>query len=138
MTAAAVAVREMEAGREMDALIAEKVMGAKWLPIPPGYEALYHPRGDGRAWAARYIETHEGGTEDACPHFSTDIAAAWLVVENMVARCWKLDVQNRFAPTWGCHVHFAAPNYSKVFETADSAPLAICRAALVAIEQGAA
>lgn len=112
---------EVEAGRELDATIAERVMG--WTRVDPNRSA--DPIYSGF--------DHDFGLIDL-PKFSTDIGDAWQVVENIARRGWKMDVQNRFWPTWGAHVHFPAPNYAHVFETADSAPLAICKAALQAVQ----
>jgi len=79
----------MQAGRELDVLIAEKVMGVKekWLcydgvPVAPCLIDLdkYDPE------ECTYIEEH--GTNKGCKeykksrnikHYSTDIAAAWEV-----------------------------------------------------------
>jgi hypothetical protein len=74
------AILAMPAGREMDALVAERVMG--WTPKPPyghwydadGNPSGYHPEAtDCRKWSP-----------------STDIAAAWQVVEKINADpSWK-------------------------------------------------
>lgn len=58
----------MEAGSELDALVAEKVMGRK-----------YHTR------QTHFDVTGMGGACSLCfpPSYSTDIAAAWTVVEHM-------------------------------------------------------
>jgi hypothetical protein len=115
-----------KAGRELDALVAEKVMGAdpstvhwhlsnatflvdgKWVDVPP------------------------------VPHYSTDIAAAWEVVEKMsqkyhwriqspfdVGDEWYAGLTPRSVTGWnGRPDHYAG---------APSAPLAICLAALKAV-----
>ena len=59
---------EMKAGRELDAMIADKVMGWTEQPYsrPPSH------------W-----QDEEGYTILTLPNFSTDIAAAWQVVERM-------------------------------------------------------
>ena len=107
---------ETIAGHDLDALIAENFLGLD-------YESV-----DG-TWRYEGLLIHLG---EELPAFSTSIADAWRLVEEMAIRGWKVDVQNRFAGCWACHVHFDAPNYAKVFETADSAPLAICKASLAA------
>lgn len=66
------------------------------------------------------------------PHYSTSIEAAWQVVEKMRPD-WEVQIQNHEWRTaepmdgWtvriGCHI-----------ATAPTAPLAICRAALAAVE----
>lgn len=66
----------MEAGRELDALVAEKVMG--WVR-EQGF--LLPPVGDPRRnWAAIWDEQ---GLPDWLPDYSFEIAAAWEVVERM-------------------------------------------------------
>ena len=89
----------MEAGREMDAMIAERVMG----------------------WIKR--------RQTDIPHYSTDIAAAFAVVEEMDCGFIQWDVGIfEVELTKECITGFA---------TADTLPLAICRAALKAIEEEA-
>ena len=118
----------MEAGRELDALIAEKVMG---------WEAT----ADGLYWDARQKRTRlvlgsaiakkreEMGIENG-PGFvfapSTDIAAAWEVVEK--ADLWSLYGSIGDGPYRAC-IQFED---REGLMTADTAPLAICLAALKA------
>lgn len=100
---------QMPAGPELDAIIAEKVMG--WKRVP-GTES--------GAWMDPC--TNDGRMGSWSP--STDIAAAWEVVEKL-----KLSL----IPTnkgWIVSQHhlFEGP-----FGEDETAPLAICRAALAAI-----
>lgn len=104
-------IDEMPAGREMDALVAEKVMGWHWKDAPnTGCRILYdaHERKAGliyyaimpqvdTAWKrilpdarpsdslGKWIDAHywPGGEENArkLPCYSTDIAAAWDVLD---------------------------------------------------------
>ena len=68
-----------EAGRELDALVAEKVMGWYRKDGPPpdggGDRWLFEPEPGDREFS---FEHAEYGT---LPHYSTDIAAAWEVAE---------------------------------------------------------
>lgn len=132
-------VDKMEAGREMDALIAEKIMGWKWRILacghvsrPGQYEytrfltaSKNHerwPLWDGKA----SIPVNKGDwwlpKEDS---YSTDIAAAWQVVEKT-----RLFTHCDITQVIGAWVIFNHANDSQV--TADTAPLAICRAAFKA------
>lgn len=100
---------EHEEGRELDAHVAEKLMG--WRRVPPRY--------------------------------STDIAAAWEVLEKLDAMGLKVEVGNRvegargggwFAAVtrWGgkeCE-ECGSPYVVEDVSAAPTAPLAICRAAL--------
>ena len=99
-----------DAGRALDALIYTAVFGSEHSRHASLEEVFAH-----------------------IPHYSTDIAAAWLVVEEMDRRGWKVDVQNRYRPTWACHVHFASPDNRSVYVHTWYAPLAICLAALEAV-----
>ncbi len=109
-----------EASRDLDALVAEKVMG--W-------------RTSVEQRHLRYTDPTNTIRTPVVPYFSTDIGAAWLVVEWMVAQGWSVDVQNRYAPTWACHVHKPAyqPEPRNFFTHTRSAAHAICLAALEAV-----
>lgn len=112
---------EMQAGRELDALLAERLMGwtrddrGAW--VPPGFKPLQ----------VGYYTQKPGA-------YSTSIAAAWEVVEKM-AEDWFVDLTLKHhadgRESW-C-VSFdngARANYGE----APRAPLAIVRAALAALE----
>ena len=84
----------MKPGRDLDALIAEKVMGS----------------------------------ENNCPHYSTDITAAWEVVEKF----HKIDVSHTF-DGWFCSIDTSdeyGQNGTWSHAQGQSAPHAICLAAL--------
>lgn len=108
----------MEAERELDALVAEKVMGL-------GSQWTVQQQPDGT-----FVPTGEVWYE--CPEFSTDIAAAWQVVE------WMRKWHDRGLIFKVFPVGFQF-DYSAVFQSrdneqwdaqAETAPLAICLAAL--------
>lgn len=117
-------VLKMEAGREMDALIAEKVIG----------------------WTRKYVSEHDTQVwdspnesvylENAIPHYSTDISAAWEVVEKMLE--FEKDVAGHdqviITRTDDClkwYIEFRKPSWE--YAEAEALPLAICRAALLAL-----
>lgn len=107
-------IDEFEAGRELDALVAEKVMGRILIPD----EVLKH--------------TSATNFEDI-PAYSTDISAAWQVVEKMLELGAYVDIG---IDKYGAQVQL--DNYDGKWESgesirADNAPLAICRAALKAL-----
>jgi hypothetical protein len=126
---------QMEAGREMDVLIAERVMGwrrVQWATeagraIEPGWMlvneidwATDHYR------AARSDELPSSDFDVLVPRYSTDIPAAWPVLEKLMA---DFNVELRWdGRRWTCCV--IHPFYRG--HAADTAPLAICRAALAA------
>jgi hypothetical protein len=105
---------------ELDKEVAEKVMGQTWQGGSP------IPNYDGRwPWP---------------PPYSTDIAAAWLVLELLISECggcfstWSGD-----GGDWACVFGEDADDEMLDVETrgaiSDSAPLAICRAALKSTQQ---
>lgn len=116
---------EMAAGPEMDRLVAELVMGWKqWQPLTG-----FRPSLD------RWLSGDDGirTTDPAANHDrgfypSTDIAHAWEVVEHLRSR-HGLSAEVLMNPG---HIRVRI-NYGEVTSVlADTAPLAICRAALLA------
>lgn len=135
-------VDNMPAGREMDALVAEKVMGwtdIQWQTFPGenGEEVKAFARGVSPIGDLRVI----------VPNYSTDITAAWEAAEKIplkytegyvsVTRTAAGNPQylydcvacNRIYDSGG----WAEPERFSVVGHADTAPLAICRAALKAM-----
>lgn len=120
----------MDAGRELDAIVAERVMGS--VPCRSdlhrnGEMLPCHAHPD---WPTKGAET---------PLYSTDVAAAWQVVEHM--REWEFVLsREEHEPgtvTYRAIVYqrsrkFADSWRGRENETADSPSLAICRAALMA------
>jgi hypothetical protein len=102
---------EMPAGLKMDALVAEKVMGWKWDDRD---ECFYNEKGE-----SRITFFHP---------FSTDITAVWEVVEKMsfIPMGGFVLTENRGG--WTAH-------WPGVDVFAPTVPLAICRAALMAMEE---
>ncbi len=120
----------MEAGRERDALIAEKVMGCvikhtfTWVTGEPD---MVHPDGD----------------HQVLPHFSTDITAAWLVVQALEKRGFWCEMRTPFSEPFKRDGYWAGftPHGTSGWNgcpdhwtDAATLPLAICLAALKAIE----
>lgn len=129
---------EMTAGRELDALVASRVMG--WTEV----RYVHGLFAGGRKWEGAYGKP-PSGVEETIPGYSTDMAA-WQVVERMRTLGWSL----RFGNNGSCSQQNAAA-FFRDFRgpgrhlltgshavadgaegSADSAPLAICRAALKA------
>ena len=115
----------MKAGRELDARIAIEVIG----------------------FNKRVVSKIDGLPYAEVPHYSTRIQDAWLVAEKMVSLepVWVGDSHRWFtidAPYVDCDVWYAGFRYSIDYEgegwdieaKADTAPLAICLAALKAVE----
>lgn len=103
----------MKAGRELDTLVAEKVMGWTYRTFPDGACPLV------KHWYC-------GEQYMLMQPFSTSIASAWQVVEKLKANGNNVWVE--WAGTvWVCGTTSVFPDIE-----ADTAPLAICLAALKA------
>lgn len=108
---------DLVAGRELDALVAEEVMG-------------FH-----EVMTEYYVASADDAPEldvRVIPCFSTDIAAAWLVVKKLTGNTGSdYDLELTIASSKGgwCTASFL-PETKGWGETA---PLAICRAALAAV-----
>ena len=141
-------IGNMPAGPELDALVAEKIMGdPHWEPIPipeiPGepcgttLECCPNSKDAHLAWNL-YIRLNVKHRQYAPRSYSTDISAAWAVVERLSSdgeyfslthtaghsEFAAYDVEDK--PVW------IADFYGHEGE-APAAPLAICRAALKAV-----
>jgi len=162
----------MEAGHELDALIAEKVMGlevARGCRFKPNYEtekALnswvepkqdeYFTPGKIAGWRESYSIIRPGITvrrpddneiayHDACPEYSTDITAAWEVVEKMSSYDFDVSISlssklsSDDLERWYCDMTHGDDNapwredYKFIQVWAPTAPHAICLAALSAV-----
>lgn len=149
---------ELVTGRALDALVAEKVMGLHrediaagslrtpyGTPFPTCDAALFFtPEGlqeyqtDFRFENNMFlldIEHPERGHWDILPHYSTDIAAAWQIVDHLRSgeRGFNLFAANSASfPAW--IATFYPDAYEDHEAAADTAPMAICLAALAALE----
>ena len=125
----------MIASAELDALVAERVMG--WERHRTGIfgQARFH------------TDRLDQPQPEDCPEFSTDIAAAWLVMDKMVELLDQNEGLRAFdGPIYKpSHRYLTEEGYplgttcwyvlvetqdSQEFVCADTAPLAICLAAL--------
>lgn len=104
-------IMAMPAGREMDALVWMAINGQK-----PNILICRYVDGDYQPHAG-YPVGHISP-----PHYSTDIAVAWEAMEKFKERSWSIYWERGHWVVEEMHV------------TAETAPLAICRAALLAME----
>lgn len=136
----------MDVGRELDAAVAERVMGWDWFTavnvnvlVPPEHhwrvQRSWHIPGkhgeEDDIDSARFYDSRNGGKQaPVVPAYSTDIAAAWAVVEKLYDQGWRLEIM------WGrlFWVEFQRA-HAIAQATAPTAPEAICRAALAAMEK---
>jgi hypothetical protein len=123
----------MEAGREMDAEIGRRVFGLAVRTITqidhrgahdePGYSDPPRRMGDGRMGVAAH----------ALPLYSTDLGAAWQVVDKLRAEGhgeFQLSADPDPTDAWIASFSVPLGDAPPFFPMAPTAPLAICLAAL--------
>lgn len=119
--------------RELDAEVAVQLFGwarrttelndEQAITVPPDWTDLRAAR-----WWGHDVN-------ELVPHYSTDIAAAWSVVDHMQGRQFAdLSIAWDIRDDKWCWV----ARFGRVEATAYTAPEAICRAALAAVGQGVA
>lgn len=120
----------LPAGPEMNALVAEKIMGLTLVPT----EVVLH---DGSLRMVLMVE----GRRRSAPSYSTDITAAWEVVDKLTSREYvKVRVSQSLYHGRCCQIAAADltqrgdddPVCIDAMIFAESVPLAICRAVLLA------
>ncbi len=121
------------AGRALDTLIAEKVMGWTEIALCHAPDArLYGIPPDG---APERILVHTAGLKHRIPEYSSDIAAAWEVLVVIGERDWgRVEISRTKLPPTGhyqCTIYWGEDNVVMAFAVTVS--LAICRAALKAV-----
>jgi hypothetical protein len=120
----------LPAGRDLDELIAEKVMG--WIPGPCTGHTIELPGGWGCDECTAEGQWGFQGHHTKLPRqYSTDIAAAWEVVEKLQKE-WIVII-NGYQDKWDVEVNMSGKYVSEVYESALTAPHAICLAALEAV-----
>lgn len=118
---------EFPAGPILNAEVSERVFGYRT-----------HVQPDGSTFEHRSTGYHQ------LPPYSTDIAAAWLVIERMQAQRWRMARLTSNTPphadpatAWECDVRYYPPGKMAPFTfrsaAGATAPEAICRAALLAL-----
>jgi hypothetical protein len=142
------AVDQMDAGREMDAVIAEKVFAWRWIAHAwkdnPTYRFIAPPTveiGDRYSLASGLEPLYADWDRVAkLPKYSTDIADAWQIVEKLRLIGWNYIQIDCDEDLWGADfaklafTEHGANQVAKAHSTArESAPLAIGRAALKAM-----
>ena len=133
------------AGRELDREVAERLMG--WTVREEEEQGLYTVR-DGRGYAvdAPILAVRESDAwAELCPHYSTDIAAAWSVLRECYRR-WPFSIHVHIMPSltnghWVACDIFRSPTGKQArgeVTSIDQVPEAICRAALMALDAAGA
>jgi hypothetical protein len=115
---------EMQPGRELDALIATKVMGItipSWLEVPAGLQTMT--------------------SREVVPPYSTDLSDAWHIIERLHELGWHYEV-GQCVNSARHYASFGSGFYSTIdncFETeftaaSDTPAHAICLAALEVLD----
>ena len=117
-------ILDLKPGRELDVLIAEKVMG--WLPGGAN-PLLACPAGGSSA---------DEGQTSICtpPNYSTEIGAAWAVIERLFLQYqFRTILIPDWQNYWLAHVYHRDEDIYIAAHSYKTAPEAICKAALLAI-----
>jgi hypothetical protein len=124
-------VKNMPASREMDKLIAERIMGLElWYGDPTGFdipENIDYWRTDTKDWNDElYLR---------CPFYSDDIARAWEVLEKFYNNYSIIlnydDPLTIESMKWYCELYAKGKPFVDYEVYSPTAPLAICRVALL-------
>ncbi len=130
------------AGRDLDAIVAEKLFGYEWRRSRTTGRRCIYPPGK----APDHMQQRADGTEalvsdwmnsrDWTPRYSTDLAAAGLVIGKLHAEGWHFHIigarQGDFADPWG--VMLSLPDRVVSGPWADTLPLALCLAAIKTLD----
>lgn len=120
-------IMTLPAGRELDAQIAHRVFGFDAALIQMARDGLLDAQpGDARL-GYRLDEVFQPDP----PCYSADIAAAWELVRVVIERWGEIEL-NGVPDGWTC---FIGGDLDTRAENCPTAPLAICRAALLAVSQ---
>lgn len=116
-------IRDMEPGRDLDALVAEHVMG--FVRADDDWTKLSGWKKGENGWTSAFKA-------------STDISAAWEVVEKLRKTHW-VDVRGglklEYVGPYMCEIGvYGVPG--ALYAEGDTAPEAICKAALIAHMRG--
>jgi hypothetical protein len=122
-----VKIAEMQAGRELDVMVAEKVMGWRW-PVSADRGSPLGVRDHWRDDANKTVYLPE-----QLPYFSNDDASAWQVVDELHHQGLKVTVVvDSYSDTVLANIKKL--NRTIADATASTMPLAVCQAALMALE----
>lgn len=109
---------------ELDQKIAEKVMGYVWKDKVLAPESFHEHvvMASKTAIGMFIVESH-------IPPYSTDISSAWLIVEKLCPKEDEFRLTRYKIQEWYCTFKY----FEGLTATADTASLAICKAALLVV-----
>lgn len=114
----------MTPSRALDILIAEKIMGLTTLPYTEGVKQVGDYSGPVVMVDNRWKPLH---------YYSTNISAAWEVVEKMTTKDSSMSIESNPNGTFAAFVHDVLTDKTIGYcNVANTAPHAICLAALKA------
>ena len=108
--------------RELDALVAEKVMEYSLSPLPVYDGTERYDKGDGSGWLT------------SLAHYSTSIVDAWMVVEKMLEDGYYVDIHHDLCAWSAEFIHADKPDERFTADWKQSLEAQICEAALKAVE----
>lgn len=123
--------QSVKASRELDAMVAEKVMGnSHWIREAPDPSCEAAGACDGFGPAGECSQC-TGVIEVAAPHYSSSIADGFAVVEAMREKGYRCSLEMALdrKTWWACFWRVVGQPHQ-----ADTLPLAICLASLKALE----
>lgn len=124
-------ILQMPAGKEVNALVAEKVMG--WLA---DYDSYHHwtELGSSLPYGVLFMRLDRGHREqvtiDYVPNYSTDAGAAWEMEERIKDMDSEIVGRYILAMKGVCGYH---GKYSEMWNIIHATPLERCKAALIAM-----
>jgi hypothetical protein len=125
-------ISDMLAGENIDMLIAERVMGWRWIEYDS--EINLHQPARHKKLIAPNDHAHIGccSSDGDLPAYSVDMAAAWMVLEKLHNDYgFNIDIYLEVGFDPMCDIHPPALEGWSI--RAGTVPLAICHAALTAI-----
>jgi ABA sandwich protein len=118
--------------RALDALVAERIFGWRWMRSSVSGRQAIFPMDQHPEWFTAPASRVEGLANDwdcRLPHYSTDMAAAWLVVEKLKkAECRVIIRATPNDCGYDCEIEKSKSDWWSIGQ--ESAPIAICQAAL--------
>jgi hypothetical protein len=119
-----------DAGRDLDARVALEVMGWRREEFWPVSDVRSDQSKPCESW---YDASGKPALYHRPPEYSTDIAAAWAVVEKLRAGGWLVSLCDCGPFGWRCALLSTSPEVGDTPSASGDTPaLAICRAALAA------
>ena len=134
-------VREMKPGRELDALVAEKIFDKQFYRAPMtewrGRYVYKEFWDDPNSYYNEWHRSQEIGEWEYCgPNYSTDISAAWEVLGKFQLRLENVGYGDKKYHVI-IHKFDEDGEFSEFDSFAETAPHAICIASLLAMEDKA-